>query len=239
MLPINAATIYTLQIPSSKKEFKYRQFFVREEKSLLIAQQSENPIVMLDTIKNVIKSCANSDIDIDKLASFDIEYIFLQMRAVSVGEFVDLIFSCDEDHGVDNEKAKVKLTLDIRDAKVVTNDSHISKIPLFRDVGVVLKYPTITTMKKFEESTGEDIDQIFEIVTDCIDYIYDANEVYPAKDQTPAEIEEFLNNLTSDQFEKIHSFFTTLPALRLPVKYTCPICKKEYDRYLEGLSSFF
>ena len=181
-LPRNNVPIYTLQIPSSKKEFKYRPFLVMDQKALLIAQQSEENVIMLDTIKEVIKACAKSNVDVDQLASFDIEYIFLQMRAASVGEFVELVFACEDDHGTDQDKAKQTLQVDVREAKIEETPGHTNKIPLFNDVGVVMKYPSANTLKKLDQLDGNDFDQIFEIIIDCIDYIYDSEEVYTAKD---------------------------------------------------------
>lgn len=239
-LPMNATPVYTLLVPSTGREFKYRPFLVKDEKALLVAQQSEDNTVMLDTVKEVIKACAKSDIDVDKLASFDIEYIFLQMRAVSVGEYVDLIFQCDNDHGEKNEEARSQVRVDLREVMVERFEGHTNKIPLFNDVGICMKYPTIQTLKKIESVTAtSDIDVIFEAVVECIDYIYDSEELHYAKDQTREQLIEFLNHLTSDQFTKIQEFFKTMPALRAYIKYTCPVCSKEHVKYMEGLQSFF
>jgi hypothetical protein len=239
-LPINATPVYTLEVPSDKRKFKYRPFVVKDEKALLIAQQSDSVEVMLDTVKEVIKSCAKSDINVDKLASFDIEYIFLQMRAQSVGEIVELVFSCDIDHGEENVKAKVTKQINLFDAKVEFFDGHASKINLFEDVGVVMKYPNIDTLKKLEADLGsQEIDQIVDIITDCIDYIYDAEEVYYTKDTKKEEMIDFINNLTSDQFNKLRQFFQTMPQLRVYIDYTCPVCGRDHKKYMEGLASFF
>jgi hypothetical protein len=238
-LPMNTTPVYTLTVPSTQKQFKYRPFLVKDEKALLIAQQSEDPTVMLDTVKTVIDACAKSEIDVDKLASFDIEYIFLQMRAVSIGETVDLIFQCDVDHGVDNEKARSLVRINLLDVKVETFEGHAKNILLFEDVGIALKYPTINTLKRLEQSIGEDVDQVFDIVVDCVDYIYNSDEVFSAKDQTREELIEFLNNLTAEQFEKLQQFFYTMPQLRAYIKYTCPVCGKDHNKYMEGLASFF
>lgn len=238
-LPVNSTPVYTVQVPSTKKEFKFRPFLVRDEKALLIAQQSENDSVMLDTVKEVIKTCAKSDIDVDKLASFDIEYIFLQMRAKSIGEIVQLSFQCDIDHGEDNPKSITTVDVNLEEVKVVQFDGHTNKVKLFGDVGVVLKYPTIDTIKKMESLSDSEVDQMFEIVVDCIDYIYDANEVHTAKDQRREELIEFLNNLTADQFDSIQEFFRTMPQLRAYVSYKCPVCGRDHNKYMEGLASFF
>lgn len=238
-LPINTSTTYTLTIPSLKKEVKYRQFLVKEEKALLMAQQSEDPQVMVDTLKNVIRSCVTGDFKVDELALFDLEYIFTQLRSKSVGETVDLIFSCDEDHGADNEKAKVRISFDISKLEVDINPEHKSNIPLFNDVGVVMSYPNIRTMKELQNIESNNLEQIFNVVATCVDYIYEGDKIYHAKEQTKEEILEFLNNLTSDQFKNVQKFFETMPRLRKGVDYKCPVCGKAHHKVLEGLQSFF
>lgn len=235
-LPTNVAPTYTLTIPSTKKQVKYRPFVVRDEKALLIAQQSEDVGVMLDTVKAVIKSCVVDTIDVDVLASFDVEYIFTQLRAVSVGEVVELIFQCDD---CTDEKARALVNVDLRKLQVNIPEGHTNKIQLFDDVGVVLKYPTVETIKKLETDDGTDIDIIFDIVIDCIDYIYTSDEIFYAKEQTKEELTDFINNLSPDQFEKIQTFFKTMPTLRQDITYTCPVCNKVHNKYMEGLSSFF
>lgn len=235
-LPVNVAPVYTITIPSTKKEFKFRPFLVRDEKALLIAQESEDPVVMVDTIKEVIKSCAKSPIDVDKLASFDIEYIFINLRSKSVGELVELIFRCDD---CTDEKARVNKLINLSDIKVNFPEGHTNKIPLFDDVGIVMKYPNLSIIKKLEELNNPEIDLVFDIIVECIDYIYSGDEVFPAKEQKKAEMIDFLNNLTSSQFATIQSFFDTMPRLLAQVEYTCPVCSKQHNKYLEGLSSFF
>lgn len=237
-LPLNSTPIYTLKVPSTKKTLKYRPFLVKDEKALLIAQQSEDQSVMLDTIKSVIASCAKSDINVDTLASFDVEFIFTQLRAVSVGEVVELIFKCD-DCSENNEKARATVFVNLNDMKVEIPEGHSLKIPLFDDVGVMMKYPTINTLKKIGSSISDDFDQQFELIIDCIDYIYNSDEVFTAAEQTPEELKEFLDNLTSTQLDNMKRFFRTMPTLRYNFKYKCPECGKDHNKYLEGLSSFF
>lgn len=238
-LPMNATPTYTITIPSTKEEFKFRPFLVKDEKALLIAQQSEDPTVMLDTVKEVIKACAKTSLDIDRLPSFDVEYIFLQMRAKSVGEFVDLIFQCDTDHGAENEKARSTVRIDLTKVGVEFPENHTNKIPVFGDVGIVMKYPNIETLKKLEVTAEDDLDGIFDIVTECIDYIYDTDEVFAAKDQNKEELIHFIDNLTSEQFERVQEFFQTMPSLKTWIDYKCPVCGKDHHKYMEGLQSFF
>jgi hypothetical protein len=237
-LPKQNTPIYTIEIPSSKQKFKFRPFLVKEQKALLLAQQSEDMSVMVDTLKQVIESCSQTKVDVDALAIFDLEYIFSQIRAKSVGEKVELFFFCDT---CEDDAAKVKITIDLTQLQVEEFAGHTSKIELFDDVGVVLKYPSIDVVKKIEmigRGTSE-IDMVFDVIVECIDYIYDTNEVYYAKEQTKEELSNFINELTSEQFTKIESFFETIPKLRKQVDYKCPVCGKSHNKVLEGLDSFF
>lgn len=235
-LPMNSTPIYSLTVPSSGKEVKYRPFLIKEEKALLLAHQSEDTKVMVDSLKNVIKDCIKDNIDVNDLATFDLEYIFTQIRAKSVGELVELYLKCDT---CEDEKAVAKVDIDLTALQVDKSADHSTRINLFDDVGVVMKYPTIDVIKKLENIENADLDQVFNIVVECIDSIYTTNELFHAKEQTKAELLEFLNNLSSDQFKKIQSFFETMPKLKKDIKYTCPVCNKEHEKTLEGLNSFF
>jgi|688.fasta_scaffold67528_3 hypothetical protein len=241
-LPLNTSPIYNLTIPSTKQNVKFRPFVVKEEKALLIAQQSEDTKVMVDTLKSVVASCVKDNIDIDKLAIFDLEYIFTQLRARSVGEVIEVIMSCDEDHGDKDNLAKVKIQIDLTKLNVSVDEKHTNKISLFGDVGVVMRYPSIDILKKLESIdaiASQEVEAVFNIVVECIDYIYDAEEVYHAKDQTKKELIDFIENLSSDQFKLVQAFFETLPKMSHKVEYNCPVCGKHHDVALEGLESFF
>ena len=238
-LPMMNTPTFNLVVPSSGLGVKYRPFLIKEEKALLIAQQSEDPVVMVDTLKNVIQSCVIDKIDMEKLATFDLEYMFTQIRAKSVGENVDLYFPCDIDHGEDNEKARVKITLDLTQIQVFKPDGHNNKIELFGDVGVKMKYPTLDIIKKLEKLDTDDLEKIFEVVANSIEYIYQGDEIFYAKEQKPDDMMQFLNNLTSDQFLKVQKFFETMPRIKQEVAYDCPVCGKHHEKTLEGLQSFF
>lgn len=235
-LPMNVAPSYQLVIPSTNQQVNYRPFLVKEEKILLIAQQSEDPKVMVESLKDVIKGCVKDDIDINHLALFDLEYIFTQIRGKSVGEIVELIFPCDT---CTDEKAKSKVTIDLSKVQVTKSEDHSKTISLFGDVGVMMKYPNMDTLQKLEGLDVTDYNQIFNIVVECMDAIYNNDELYYTKDQTKEEILEFLGNLTSEQFGKIQNFFLTMPKLKQDVEYKCPVCNKEHKKTLEGLQSFF
>lgn len=238
-LPMMNTPTYNLVVPSTKKTIKYRPFLVKEEKSLLIAQQSEDLTVMVDTLKSVITSCVIDKIDVDALASFDIEYLFTQIRAKSVGELIDLMFPCDMDHGDENEKARVKISIDLTQLQVEVPENHTTKIELFDDVGVVMKYPSISIMQRLEGLEENDIDKIFSVIADSIDFIYQGDEIFYAKEQKSEELLQFLNNLTSEQFIKVQGFFSSMPRIKKEVQYTCPVCSREHTKVLEGMQSFF
>ena len=230
---------YQMVVPSTDATVRFRPFLVKEEKALLIAQQSEDPVVMVETLKNVVKDCVLDKIDITKLATFDLEYMFLQIRGKSVGETIDLVLSCDEDHGDQNEKARTNYTLNINDVRVNKNPEHKNKIELYGDVGVVMRYPTVQDLRKLQDINEGDLDRIFDIMAMSIDYIYDGTNLYYAKEQKHEELVGFLNNLTSDQFMRIQKFFETMPKLSHMVEYDCPVCGKHHSKNLEGLQSFF
>jgi hypothetical protein len=238
-LPIMNTPIYNMVVPSSGVNVKFRPFLVKEEKALLIAQQSEDLMVMVDTLKSVIKTCVLDTIDADKLATFDLEYMFTQIRAKSVGEIIELIFPCDNDHGEDNEKARVKVSIDLTTLQVEKDPSHVNKIDLFDNVGVVMKYPTVDIIKKLESLDEDNLDKIFDVVALSVDYIYQGDEIFYTKEQKHEEVLQFLNNLTSDQFLKIQSFFATMPRIKKQIEYTCPVCQKQHKKMLEGMQSFF
>lgn len=235
-LPMSSTPTYTLTIPSTGKEVKYRPFLVREEKALMMAQQSEDPMVMVNTLKDVIKTCVVGDFNADEIATFDLEYIFTQLRAKSVGETVDLIFPCDV---CEDEKARVQISFDITKLQVEKSPDHNNKVHLFGEVGVVMKYPTMQVLKKLQNLDVNNLDDLFKIVAECIDYIYQGSELFYGKEQSQEELLDFINNLTSEQFAKVQKFFETMPRLKQEVDYNCPVCNRAHHKVLEGLQSFF
>ena len=235
-LPMNSTPTYKVEVPSTGEKINFRPFLVKEEKSLLIAQQSEDQEIMVETLKDVINSCTLGKINVEELALFDLEYLFTQIRGKSVGEEFELIFSCDT---CVDEKAKVKINLDINNIKIIKSETHSKKIPLFGDVGVVMRYPNFNMIKRVGDLNSNDFSAVFNIVAECIDYIYDTDQVYYAKETKKEELVTFLENLTPDQFAKIQVFFETMPKLSTNVKYVCPVCSKIHDKNIEGLNNFF
>jgi hypothetical protein len=238
-LPMMNTPTYTMVVPSSGAKVRYRPFLVKEEKALLIAQQSEDVVTMIETLKQVVKSCVQDNIDVEKLATFDLEYMFTQIRGKSVGETVDLIFACDVDHGEQNEKAKATVTVDLSTIAVEKSPEHTNKIELFGNVGVVMKYPTVDVIKKLEGFDTNDLDTVFDVMALSIDYIYDGEQLFHAKEQSKQELLQFIENLSSEQFVKVQKFFETMPKITKQIEYDCPVCGKHHVKVLEGLQSFF
>ena len=234
-LPKMSTPFYSVNLPSTNQKITFRPFLVREEKSLLLAQQSDDMNVMISTLKEIIINCVKEPIDIQSLAIFDIEYLFTQIRAKSVGELADLIFTCGY---CTDDKNKTKISIDLTQIPVVKDPNHTNKISLFNDIGVVMKYPNIDTLGK-SMGKEEDINSIMELVIDCIDIIYSGDEIFHTKDQTRSEVEDFVMNLTKKQFDKLEEFFVTVPKYKQDIEYDCPVCGAHNKTVLEGTSSFF
>ena len=234
-LPKMNTAVYPLTIPSSGLQISFRPFLVREEKALLIAQQSEDTDVMAATLKEVIRNCVKDPIDVNSLAMFDLEYLFAQIRAKSVGEEAELIFTCSH---CDQEKNKVKIAIDLTKIEIIKDPKHSNKIPLFDDIGIIMKYPNIDIIKKID-NLAKDANLVTEIIIDCIQSIYQGDIVHYAKETSREELEEFVLNLTKNQFEKIEQFFTTIPKFKKLIEFDCPMCGAHNETVLEGLQSFF
>lgn len=235
-LPMAHLPTYEITIPSTGDKVKYRPFLVKEEKSLLIAQQSEDLSTMLDTLRNVISSCTFGKLNIEDLAIFDIEYLFTQIRAKSVGEIIELVFRCQH---CDDQKAKMNINIDLTKIDVKKSEEHTNKIQLFGDVGVVMKYPSVEYMKELETNGINNVDLLFNIIRESINFIYSGDEIFHAKEQTKEELDAFINNLTQEQFIKIQKFFETMPKMTYTVEFNCPVCGEHNSTTLEGLQSFF
>lgn len=234
MLPKQQITMYELVVPSTGAKLKYRPFTVREQKLLMIAQQSDELKIMVDTLKEIIRACTNEKVNLDSLAVFDLEYIMATLRTKSAGETVKLEFSCD----ADSTHPVTIVDLDLSKIEVTKYPGHDKKIGLYDDVGVVMKYPDIGMLESLHgiEETPE---MVFGIIYDCIDYIYDSDEVFHAKDQTQAELVEFIDGLTKEQFSKIENFYATMPKFTHTLQYKCATCGHEHNKVIEGFSNFF
>jgi hypothetical protein len=234
-LPKMSTALYKLEIPSTGEKITFRPFLVKEEKSLLLAQQSEDLDVLIPTLKQIIIDCVQEPINPDKLAVFDVEYIFTQIRAKSVGEVAELIFTCGH---CEEEKNKVKIQIDLTQIPIIRDPDHTNKIHLFDDCGVIMNYPNLETFRQADGKTN-DIDVVMQVVIDCIESIYTGDEVFYAKEQTKEELTEFVMNLTKQQFDKLENFFVSIPKYRQHIEFDCPACGAHNETNLEGPASFF
>jgi hypothetical protein len=220
-----------LEIPSSKEKITYRPFLVKEEKILLLAEESEKDSEMLLALKQIINNCTYEKVEVEKLPMFDLEYIFLQIRAKSVGEVVDLKLLCEDDG---ETYADVQVNLD--EVDVEFTEGHSNSIQLTDEVGIIMSYPQINMMDLSSDSGTENV---FGIIKNSINQITEGETVYERADFTEKDINEFLDSLTTEHFKLIQEFFETMPRLRHEVKFKNPKTKKQNKITLEGLNSFF
>tara|TARA_A100001011_G_scaffold272162_1_gene281453 strand:+ start:948 stop:1664 length:717 start_codon:yes stop_codon:yes gene_type:complete len=228
---------YRLTIPSSDKEIKFRPFLVKEEKVLLMAQETGDNQVIFDAIKKLIENCCHGEIEVEGLPLFDIEYIFLQIRAKSLGEISTLQVTCPDDG-----ETKVEVEVDLTKIKVTKPEGHDFKIPLTDDIGVIMAYPhfgTVTHLAQDAENAESSVENMFNMVADCMYQVWQGEEVVDAMDYSDKEKREFLESLTHDQFEKIQNFFDTMPTIKHQIQITNPKTKKKSKVVLSGMNDFF
>ena len=236
-LPKIATPTYSLVLPSTEKEINYRPFLVKEEKLLVLALESEDTKQITTAIKAVLKNCIQTKgVKVELLPTFDIEYLFLNIRGKSVGESIDVNIVCPDD-----EKTNVKVVIDLDDIKVKKTEGHSNQIKLDNTLMMELKYPSLEEFIKnnFDFKDENAMEQSFKLIAASIDKIYNEEEVWVAADCTKKEITEFLESMNSSQFKKIEEFFTTMPKLSHTIKVKNPNTKVESEVVLEGLASFF
>lgn len=236
-LPTISTPTYELEIPSLKKTIKYRPFLVKEEKILIIAMESEDPKQIGEAVKNVISNCIlTRGIKVDQLSTFDIEYLFLNIRGKSVGEDVEVLITCPDD-GV----TQVPVSINLDDIKVVISDEHSRDIKLDDSLILRMKYPSMNEFIKsnFSTESNVSVDDTFDMICSCVEQIYNEEESWSASDVTKKELTAFIEQLTSSQFKQIEKFFETMPKLSHTLKITNPNTGVENSVVLEGLTSFF
>ena len=236
-LPKIATPTYSLVLPSIEKEINFRPFLVKEEKLLVLALETEDTKQITTAIKAVIKNCIQTKgIKVESLPTFDIEYLFLNIRGKSVGESIDVNIICPDD-----EKTSVKVVIDLDDIQVKKTEGHSNKVKLDDTLMMELKYPSLDEFIKnnFDFKDENAMEQSFKLIAASIDKIYNEEEVWVAADCTKKEITEFLESMNSSQFKKIEEFFTTMPKLSHTIKVKNPNTKVESEVVLEGLASFF
>ena len=236
-LPTIATPTYELELPSTGKKVKYRPFLVKEEKLLVLALESEDTKQITTAIRAVLKSCIQTrGVKVDSLPTFDIEFLFLNIRGKSVGEEIEVNLICPDD-----KETSVPVTINIDDIKITKDKDHTNKIKLDKSLMMEMKYPSLDEFIKnnFDFTGDPNMDQSFDLIASCIDKIYTEEEVWSTADCTKKEVTEFLEQMNSRQFKGIEKFFTTMPKLSHSIDITNPNTGVKSTVVLEGLSSFF
>tara|TARA_B100002019_G_scaffold10447_1_gene8366 strand:+ start:4317 stop:5033 length:717 start_codon:yes stop_codon:yes gene_type:complete len=235
-LPKISTPTYELVIPSTGKKVKYRPFLVKEEKILIIAMESEDSGQIANAVKDVISSCIlTRGVKVNELATFDIEYLFLNIRGKSVGEEVEVLVTCPDDG-----TTKVPTVINLDEIQVEVDEDHSKDIKLDDRLTLRMKYPSMDEFVKNNFALGDvGIDDTFDIITSSIEQVYDEEESWSAKDCTKKELKEFVEQLSSKQFKEIENFFATMPKLSHKIVVTNPNTGADNQVILEGLGSFF
>ena len=236
-LPKIATPTYELELPSTEKTIRYRPFLVKEEKLLVIALESEDNKQITTAVKSVIQNCIlTRGVKVEQLPTFDIEFLFLNIRGKSVGEELEVNLICPDDG-----QTQVSVWLDLDDIKVFKPEGHDKRIKLDDTIAMEMKYPSLEQFisNNFDFTDKNAMDQSFELIASCIDKVFTEEEVWATADCTKKEIKEFVESMNSSQFKKIEKFFETMPKLSHKITIKNPKTKVESDVILEGLASFF
>ena len=238
-LPTIETPTYELKLPSSNKKVKYRPFLVKEEKILIIALESQDQNDITNAVTDVLKKCIlTKGIDVDSLPTFDIEYLFLNIRAKSIGEDIKLTVTCPDD-----KETKVPVTIYVDEIKVIKPKGHTTDIILDDNMTLRMKYPSLTQFIEnnfsIDDASESIVNKTFKVVADCMDTVYTEEDAWEAKDYTPSERLEFIEQLNSKQYKKVEKFFETMPKLSHTIEVVNPNTKKKGSVILEGLADFF
>ena len=238
-LPKLNVPVYETVLPSTEKVIKYRPFLVKEEKILLMALEADDTTALSNAVREIVNNCVQGELDVNKLPTFDIEYLFLRLRAKSVGEKVNIglrPYRCSKNEGKLCENT-TQVEINLEEVKVTKNKASSSKIMLDDKIGIKMKYPDINTInltgKNPTEAAGMDV------IKGCVDMIFTGEETYERDSFTDEELEEFIDSLNSQQFKLIRNFFDNMPILKHIVKYKCNTCGEKKETTLQGLNSFF
>ena len=242
MLPKLDVPIYTVNLISTGKPIRFRPFLVKEQKLFLMAAESTDGNEMVGVIRQVLRNCVLDEMDVDSLPTFDLEYLFMNLRARSVEEIVDLRYKCNntlkDENGEDKKcSGVVEFKLNLLEVEPTKNPNHKNKIQLTENLGIAFKYPTFEMIQKYEKMNENEV--MLKILVDCIDYVYDKESVYYAKDSSREEMEEFIDNLQQKDLEKFKDFFDTMPEIKKDVHFKCPKCSYEEDIAIKGMQNFF
>ena len=231
-LPKLNTLTYELELPSSGEKLKYRPFLVKEQKALMIAQESEDDKLLENTFAQIINDCVFDDVDPYTMPMFDIEYVFLRIRGKSVGEKVKLNLLCPDD-----ETTRVDVEIDLEKVDVQMSEEHTNVVDMTKDIKLIMRYPCLKDMSGFD-GTGE-VSSIFDMIKRCIHEVHDGETVYNKVDISEKELDEFIDSMSTENFENLSAFFETMPKLQHVVVVKNPKTKKKNEILIEGLQSFF
>ena len=230
---------FKLYLNSLEREIVFRPFIVKEEKLLLLALEANDLNSVLEAIKQVINNCVLTEIDVDSLPLFEIEYIFLNLRARSMGEVVNLTYICGNELE-DGKKCPTEMDVEVDMLKAaLENKSQDPVIMLSENVGIKFKYPTIEVSRILNDENVSEMETTLHLIELCTDYLFDEEQVYKTTDMQPGEFEEFIGNLTQDQFSQMQKFFDGIPKIKYDTEVTCSGCGKRHNIHLEGILDFF
>jgi len=226
---------YRLNVPSTDEEIRFRPFLVKEEKVLLVAQETGDDRAIYDAIKNLVESCTFGACDVSKMPLFDLEYIFLNIRAKSVGEVATVEVICQDDN-----ETKVKVEIDLTQVQVQMDEKHDARIQLTDDIGLLMSYPHLANLTTLNaDNATEQMNNLFQMIYDCMYQIWQGEETFDVMDYTLKEKKEFIESLNHEQFAKIQYFFESMPAVKHEVEVENPKTKKKSKGTLQGMNSFF
>ena len=231
-LPKLDAPTYTLEVPSTGEKIKFRPFLVKEQKVLMIAEESKDDNQIYNAMETLITSCTFGKVDVKAVNLFDVEYIFLQLRAKSVGEKVELNILCPDDN-----KTRVPTEVDLTKLDIDVGEGHTDKIPLTNNITMHMKYPTLDNIRTIEKKSGE-VNSVFSILKSCIHEVHDGDTIYSRIDISDKDIDDFIDQFSTQQFEGVMKFFDTMPKVKMVVDVTNPNTKVKSQVTLEGMDSF-
>ena len=231
-LPRLKTLTYELNLPSTGQSIKYRPFLVKEQKNLMIAQESEDTKLIENAFADIINDCTFGEIDPYKMPLFDIEYVFLRLRGKSVGEKIKLNVLCPDD-----EKTRVDVEINLEEVAIQMHGDHTNVVEVTDSISVIMKYPSLSDMDGFDASGR--VESLFDMLKRCVHEIHDGDDVYARVDMSEKELNEFIESMSTEQFENLSTFFETMPKLQHAIEVTNPKTKKKGEVLIEGLQNFF
>ena len=231
-LPKLTTPEYELDVPSTGEKIKFRPFLVKEQKVLMMAQESEDDKQIEQAFASIISECTFQKLEPYKLPLFDIEYLFLRIRGKSVGEVISVSVLCPDD-----EKTRTDVKINLQDVSVLMSNDHTNEIELTKDIKMIMKYPTLSDMSSF--SNEGEVADVFGMIKNCVLEIHHGEEIYNAIDITSKELDDFIDQMSTENFEQVNAFFTTMPKLQHVVEVKNPKTKKTGEVTIEGMQAFF